>query len=169
MAPGKAARTVRGETSARAHVLVVANRKAITIRDACAGTLPRRQPTSITSTPSNAQPSECCTQENAGRRLLLRVVRNPSRTRPRHPCAPGKPSGEQGLHEGVGVEREEVLRLLPHPDEADRDAELALDREDDPALGGRIELRQDHAGEPARVVERLCLLEPVLAGRSLAD
>src|SRR6478735_11990126 len=74
---------------------------------------------------------------------------------------------EQGGDEGLGVEREEVLGLLPHADEPDRDAELALDGEHDAALGGRVELREHHAGEADGLVERLRLGEPVLAGRGV--
>ena len=73
--------------------------------------------------------------------------------------------GEERLHEGVGVEGEEVAGLLADADEADRDLEGVLDGEDDPALGRRVELGQDDPGEPDRLVERLRLGEAVLAGR----
>ncbi len=78
-------------------------------------------------------------------------------------------SVEQRRHERVGVERQEVVGLLAHPDEPDRDAELLLDREHDAALRGRVELRQHDAGEPHRGVERLGLGEPVLAGGRIED
>ena len=57
-------------------------------------------------------------------------------------------SGEERGHERFGVERQEVARLLPHPNEPDGDAEVVLDREHDAALGGRIELGQDDPGQP---------------------
>ena len=50
----------------------------------------------------------------------------------------------------VRVERQQVVGLLPHPDEADRDAEVLLDREHDAALGRRIELGEDDAGQARR-------------------
>ena len=78
-------------------------------------------------------------------------------------------SVEQRLDEAVGVERQEVVGLLPHPDEADRDAEVVLDREHDPALGRRVELGEHDAGQADGLVERLGLGQAVLAGRGIED
>ena len=84
---------------------------------------------------------------------------------------PGSPRSllEQRRDERLRVERQQVLRLLPHPDEPDRDAELLLDREHDAALRGRVELGQDDARQADRVVERLRLGEAVLAGGGVED
>ena len=70
-------------------------------------------------------------------------------------------------HERLGVERQQVVDLLPDPDEPDRHPEVVLDREHDPALRGRVELRQHDAGQPDGLVERLRLGEAVLAGRRI--
>ena len=66
---------------------------------------------------------------------------------------PSSRSGEQGGHERVGVERQEVADLLADADEADGHLERVLDGEDDAALGGRVELGQDDPGQPDRLVE----------------
>ena len=78
-------------------------------------------------------------------------------------------SVEQRLDERLRVEREQVLGLLPHPDEPHRDAELVLDREHDAALRRRVELGEHDAGQAHRLVERLGLDEAVLAGRRVED
>ena len=64
--------------------------------------------------------------------------------------SPGAARGTFGAHERtgerLGVEREQVVRLLPDADEADRHVELAHDRDRDAALGRAVELGQDDAG-----------------------
>ena len=82
--------------------------------------------------------------------------RQPAGRRRQSNSAATKSSGSNG---------QQVLRLLPHPDEPHRDAQLLLDREHDAALRRRVELRQDDAGQPDGLVERLRLREAVLAGR----
>ena len=56
-------------------------------------------------------------------------------------------SVDDGVDEALGVEGREVVRTLPQTDELDRDTELALDRDDDAALGGAVELGEDDAGD----------------------
>src|SRR5258706_5184724 len=62
-----------------------------------------------------------------------------------------RPSGgEQGVDELFGVELDQILGALPHPDQLHRDPQLGLDRQDDPALGGAVELGEDDAGHADR-------------------
>src|SRR3954447_16013184 len=52
---------------------------------------------------------------------------------------------EQRVHEGLGLERSEVVGPLAEPDELDRHAQLALHGDDDAALGRAVELREHDA------------------------
>src|SRR6476661_8969523 len=72
---------------------------------------------------------------------------------------------EEGSDECIRIERQEIADPLPHPHEPYRDVKRVLDREDDPALGGRIELREHDARQTDRLMEGLRLGEPVLPGR----
>src|ERR1700729_2204290 len=85
---------------------------------------------------------------------------------PPEATAPGKEtaSGHQRPREVRGVEGAQILELLPHPDQLDRDAELLRDGERDPALGGAVELGQHEPGHVDRLREGLGLAQPVLPG-----
>src|SRR6476469_4638653 len=78
-------------------------------------------------------------------------------------------SHDDGVDEGLGVEGGEVVGALAEADELDRHTELALDRDDDAALGGAVELGQDDARDVDRLGEDLGLLETVLPGRRVED
>ncbi|CDN45251.1 hypothetical protein BN871_GX_00030 [Paenibacillus sp. P22] len=69
---------------------------------------------------------------------------------------------EQRMHELLGVELLEVLHLLAEADELDGKVQLMADRDDDPALGRAVELRQHEAGHAALLAEHLGLAERVL-------
>src|SRR5262245_36559272 len=71
---------------------------------------------------------------------------------------------EQGLDESFGVEFLQVLGTLAEADVADGDFELVANGEDDAALGGSVELREDDPGEVDRILEHLRLRERVLSG-----
>src|SRR5262245_63815755 len=106
-----------------------------------------------------------------------------SRDRPRRPRSPGQRSApdprprarrrsrsrpsaarllvKERMSELPGVERAQVLEPLAHADQLHRDAELAGDRERDPALRGPVELRQHNAADPDYVTERARLAEAI--------
>src|SRR5947207_8877020 len=71
---------------------------------------------------------------------------------------------EDGVHEGVGVERGQVVRTLTETDELDRNAQLTLDRDDDAALGRAVQLGQHDAGDVDHLGEHPRLAKPVLPG-----
>src|SRR5687768_9352877 len=54
---------------------------------------------------------------------------------------------EDGLDEGVGVERLQILDLLAHADEAHRQLQFTTDGDGDSALGGAVELGQYQPGD----------------------
>src|SRR3954471_6538840 len=78
-------------------------------------------------------------------------------------------SHDDGVDEGLGVEGREVVGTLTEADELDRHTELALDRDDDAALGRAVELGQDDARHVDRLGEDLGLLQAVLPGRRVED
>src|SRR5947207_8380200 len=63
----------------------------------------------------------------------------PALRRPSDRTGAADASGEEGGDERIRVEWEQIADLLPDPDEPDRNLEPVLDREDDSALGGRLE------------------------------
>src|SRR6476661_7078843 len=71
---------------------------------------------------------------------------------------------EEGVDEGRGLERREVVGALAEAHELDRHPELALHAEHDAALGGAVELREDDAGDVDDVAEHTGLGEAVLPG-----
>src|SRR6266496_935561 len=73
-------------------------------------------------------------------------------------------SAEDGVHEGTGVERGQVVRPLAEADELDRNAQLTLHRDDDPALGRAVQLGQHDPGDVDHLGEHPGLAEPVLPG-----
>src|SRR4029450_11088652 len=77
--------------------------------------------------------------------------------------------GQQGVDEGVGVKGGEVVGALAEADQLDGDAEVALDGDDDAALGGAVELGQDDPGDADGVGELAGLGEAVLAGGGVQD
>src|SRR3954453_14577331 len=81
----------------------------------------------------------------------------------------GRCLGEQCAGEVVGVERTQIVELLADADQLHRDAQLAGDRERDPALRGAVELGQDDAVDRHRLREELGLAQAVLAGRRVDD
>src|SRR3954469_11710126 len=64
---------------------------------------------------------------------------------------------EQGVHEGLGLERREVVRPLAETDQLHRHPELALHRNDDAALRGAVELGQHDARDVDHLAEHACL------------
>ena len=66
---------------------------------------------------------------------------------------PRPSSAEQRVDESARVEGHQVVGPLAEADQLDRQAELALDGDDDPALGGAVELGEHHAGDPDRLGE----------------
>ena len=73
-------------------------------------------------------------------------------------------SGEDAVDETFRIERSEIVRAFAQADELDGHAELLLHGDDDAALGGAVELGQDHAGDADRFGEHLGLRHAVLAG-----
>ena len=71
--------------------------------------------------------------------------------------------------EPLGVERLELVELLPLADELDRHAGHLPDRQRRAAAGVAVELGQDHAVELERLVEGLGRGDGVLAGQGVAD
>src|SRR5579885_2205128 len=76
---------------------------------------------------------------------------------------------QQGVDEGAGVEWLEILDLLAGSQEIDRNLELANDRKDRTTLRRAVDLRQDQAGHPGRLLELPSLDQSVLAGRRIQD
>src|SRR6478609_6555495 len=81
----------------------------------------------------------------------------------------GAGSAEEGVDEGGSVEGGHVVGALAQSDELDGYAELALHLDDDPALGGPVELGQDDAGDVDDLTEDARLDEAVLAGGGVED
>src|SRR5215472_13864580 len=67
-------------------------------------------------------------------------------TRSRQPCPVWRLS-EQSIDERSRVERRQVVWPFAQADELDRNAELALHRDHDAALGRAVELGQHHSGD----------------------
>src|SRR6185369_1627903 len=76
---------------------------------------------------------------------------------------------EQRIHVRRGIERDQVIRPLPHPDELHRDVELAHDREDHAAFGRAVEFGHHHAGDFRGVEEGGGLADAVLTGGAVDD
>src|SRR5699024_9395306 len=76
---------------------------------------------------------------------------------------------EQPVDERLRLERREIVRSLPQPHELDGHTELTLDRDDDAALRGAVELREDDARDSRDLTEDTRLHEPVLARRRVED
>src|SRR3954471_14219422 len=77
--------------------------------------------------------------------------------------------GKQRLDETFGFETLEVVDVLADADILDRDAEFFLDGDDDAALRGAVELREDDSGQIHRLLEDARLLQTVLPGNSVED
>ena len=60
---------------------------------------------------------------------------------------------QQAVDEGLGLERAQVGGGFAEPDVADRQAELACQREHHAALGGAVELGHDQAGDADDLAE----------------
>src|SRR5712692_43528 len=73
-------------------------------------------------------------------------------------------SVEEGISVGIGVEGNHVVDLLAGAHEADGQAQLARDRDNDAALGRAIELREDDSGDANSRSEFAGLSKPVLPG-----
>src|SRR5580693_4221297 len=71
---------------------------------------------------------------------------------------------EDRVDEDVRIEVRQVIGTLTEPHDLDGDAKLALDLDDDAALGGPVELRQDYAGDVDNLGEDACLPQAILAG-----
>src|SRR5215475_10911889 len=74
-------------------------------------------------------------------------------------------SAQEGVDERLRFERREIVCTLTEPDQFDRNAELALYRDDNTALCRAVQLRQYDAGHVAHLSEHPGLLEAVLASR----
>ena len=86
---------------------------------------------------------------------------------PRRDADPAAAQAKSAATNASGSNGQEVADLSPTPTKPDRDLSRVLDGEDDAALGRRVELGQDDAGQADRLVERLRLGEAVLAGRGV--
>src|SRR4030042_956468 len=62
-------------------------------------------------------------------------------------------SREKGVHEPLGLEVRQVIRLLARSHEAHGDAQLVAHGEDHATLGGAVQLRQQHARHTHRLRE----------------
>src|SRR5208282_1236172 len=78
--------------------------------------------------------------------------------------SPTESSAEDGVHEGVRVERGQVVWSLAEADQLDGNAQLTLYGDDDPALGRPVQLGQHDAGDVDHLGEHPGLAEPVLSG-----
>src|SRR5262245_2075881 len=70
---------------------------------------------------------------------------------------------KKGVHEGIGVERAQVVFAFAGTDEADGKAQIVRDGEDDTALRRAVELGEGDGGDIDRIRECLSLDEGVLA------
>src|SRR5674476_1300641 len=68
-------------------------------------------------------------------------------------------AAEDGAREDVGLEGAQVLELLADADELDGDAERLVDRHDDAALGGAVELGEHHTADVHGLLELLRLAQ----------
>src|SRR5438477_467605 len=88
-------------------------------------------------------------------------------------CPPGTPRlrvrAKQRVNELGRIERRKVVRSLAQADQLHRNAQAALYRDDDPALGRTVQLGQHHAGHVAHLGEHPGLLKAVLAGGGVED
>src|SRR5206468_3870887 len=122
-------------------------------------------------------PSRATTAPTSGFGLVLASPRRArSKVRPRKRRSSGvteRPSRrafggglshERG-YEGARVEVEEVVHSLADADVADRDLQLARDRQRDPSARGPVQLRDDQPGHGGGARELSRLREPVLSGR----
>src|SRR4051812_11523944 len=111
---------------------------------------------------SSAAPAGEATTENA--RLAI-TPRTATRTR-----MSGSRLGrisEQRVDERLGLEGGEVVGTFAQPDQLDRDSQLALDGDDDAALGGAVELGQHDAGDVDDLSEHPRLDQAVLTRRRI--
>src|SRR5665647_105160 len=74
-------------------------------------------------------------------------------------------AAEDGPREDVGLEGAQVLELLAHADQLDRDPQRLMDGDDDAALGGAVQFGEHDAADVHRLLELLRLAQAVLAGR----
>src|SRR5262249_53365673 len=71
---------------------------------------------------------------------------------------------DDGINERGRVKRGQIVRPFAQADQLDRHAELALDGDDDAALGRPVELGQHDAGDVDHLREDPGLAQPVLPG-----
>src|SRR5215472_3662554 len=86
------------------------------------------------------------------------------------PAGPGsahRSAADDGVDERVRLERRQVVGTLAEADQLHRHAELALHRDDDPALGRPVELGEHDPGNVDGLGEHPRLAQPVLAGRGI--
>src|SRR5436309_350499 len=76
---------------------------------------------------------------------------------------------DEGPREVLWIERPQILELLPHADELDRQGELVCDRDRNAALGTAVELRERDTRDADRFAEETRLLEAVLPRRRVDD
>src|SRR3954470_4238614 len=76
---------------------------------------------------------------------------------------------EQRVDERLGLEGCEVVGTFAQPDQLDRDSQLALDGDDDAALGGAVELGQHDAGDVDDLGEHPSLNQAVLTRGRIED
>src|SRR5437763_495199 len=70
-------------------------------------------------------------------------------------------SAKNPVHKRLGIKLGEVIGLFTRADETHGETELLLDREDDAALGGAVQLGQDDASDMDGFLEVLCLADGV--------
>ena len=116
-------------------------------------------PVSISPTPNAQAAITHRTHPDIGSELIapkrwLRTIPGRGRRSDGDARAPGpgeRRSAHQCPSELGGLERTQILELLPHSDQLHRNAKLVRDRQGDPALGCPVELRQDEAGDVDRL------------------
>src|SRR3954451_8077524 len=79
-------------------------------------------------------------------------------------CLCWRSAAEQRVRKLLGAEGLQILDLLAHADEVNRNRPLPRDCRENAALRRAVELGDDEAGEAERVVESLDLCERVLPG-----
>src|SRR5713101_326895 len=78
-------------------------------------------------------------------------------------------SAQDRVDEGGRLERRQVVGALAEADQLDGHAQFPLDSDDDPALGGAVELGQDDPRDVHHLSEHPRLAESVLAGGGVKD
>ena len=73
-------------------------------------------------------------------------------------------SSEEGIHEFLGIERQQISSLFSHAYIANGNAQFARNRDDDAALRGAVELGENDSGDAGGFRELPRLLQTILPG-----